>query len=135
MHFLHFLIFRIVSNFFQIVSNFPSFKFDPIVSSNSFDRIQYAILHAVPPQSAPKVLSEAKNLTNAAGFVDVNKDTLQHVSFPNVFALGDCTSTPNSKTMAAIGNKFNFHFFISIFAWSISCNIFLFNNFPHFVSI
>lgn len=67
-------------------------------------RFQYSILHVVPPQSVPQVLLETKDLTNEAGFVDVNKSTLQHVKYPNVFALGDCTNTPNSKTMAAIGN-------------------------------
>lgn len=69
---------------------------------------QYAILHAVPPQSVPSVLLDQSNgLTNAAGFVDVNQSTLQHVKYPNVFAIGDCSSTPNSKTMAAIGNDFH----------------------------
>lgn len=64
---------------------------------------QYSILHAVPPQEPPKVLSECKDLTNDAGYVNVNKDYLQHVKFSNIFAIGDCSSSPNSKTMAAIG--------------------------------
>lgn len=70
----------------------------------SLHHSQYSILHAVPPQCVPQVLLESKDLTNAAGFVDVNKSTMQHVTYPNVFSLGDCASTPNSKTMAAIGN-------------------------------
>lgn len=44
-----------------------------------------------------------RELSNDAGFVEVNKDTLQHVKFPNVFAIGDCSNTPNSKTAAAVG--------------------------------
>lgn len=48
---------------------------------------------------------DAKDVTNAAGFVDVDKASMQHVAYPNIFALGDCASTPNSKTMAAIGNR------------------------------
>lgn len=68
-------------------------------------KFQYTILHAVPPQEPPKVLSECKDLTNDAGFVNVHKDYLQHTKFPNVFAIGDCSSSPNSKTMAAIGNE------------------------------
>lgn len=73
-------------------------------------RLQYAILHATPPQSAVSALLKAKDLVNDAGFVNVDQFTMQHVKYPNVFALGDCTSTPNSKTMAAIGewNQFNF---------------------------
>ena len=41
-------------------------------------------------------------LADAAGFVDVSKETLQHKKYPNVFGIGDCTSLPTSKTAAAI---------------------------------
>lgn len=71
--------------------------------------VQYSILHATPPQSAVSSLLEAKDLVNEAGFVNVDKSTLQHVKFPNIFAIGDCSSTPNSKTMAAAGKTFCFH--------------------------
>ena len=42
------------------------------------------------------------NLVNELGFVDVNKSTLQHVRYSNVFALSDCANSPNSKTAAAV---------------------------------
>ncbi len=42
---------------------------------------------------------------DAAGYVEVDKHTLQHVRYPNVFSLGDAGSTPNSKTGAAIRNR------------------------------
>ena len=38
----------------------------------------------------------------AGGYVDIDKHTMQHVRYPNVFALGDAGSSPNSKTGAAI---------------------------------
>ena len=41
-------------------------------------------------------------LSDAAGFVNVNKDTLQHVKYPNVFSLGDCSNVATSKTAAAV---------------------------------
>lgn len=41
-------------------------------------------------------------LADANGFVDVNKETLQHKKYPNIFAIGDCTNIPTSKTAAAI---------------------------------
>jgi sulfide:quinone oxidoreductase len=34
--------------------------------------------------------------------VSVHKHTLQHVKFPNVFSLGDCSSLPTSRTGAAV---------------------------------
>lgn len=77
-------------------------------------------MHAVPPQSAPQVLIDSKDLTNDAGFVNVNQMTLQHNVFPNVFAIGDCSSTPNSKTMAAIGNVH------SVFGVTMEMHLFFF---------
>lgn len=52
---------------------------------------------------APEILKKNKNLTNELGFLDVNKDTLQHTKYPNVFGIGDCTNSPNSKTAASVG--------------------------------
>ena len=68
------------------------------------ESIDYDFLHVVPPQSAPDWL-RATPLTaadNPGGYVEVDKHTLQHVRHPEVFALGDAGSTPNSKTGAAI---------------------------------
>lgn len=62
---------------------------------------KFKMIHVVPPQSAPDFVS-ASPLADAKGWVDVNKFTLQHVRYPNVFGLGDVTNTPNAKTGAAI---------------------------------
>ncbi|XP_073839518.1 sulfide quinone oxidoreductase [Musca autumnalis] len=62
---------------------------------------KYSMLHVVPPMSTPTELANCKELVNETGFVDVNKDTMQHVRYQNVFAIGDCSSSPNSKTAAA----------------------------------
>ena len=40
---------------------------------------------------------------NAAGYVNVNKETLQHMNYKNVFGIGDCTNIPVAKTAAAVG--------------------------------
>lgn len=63
--------------------------------------IRYDLLHAVPPMSAPDFIRQGP-LANADGWVDVDKDTLRHVRYANVFALGDASSLPTSKTGAAI---------------------------------
>lgn len=39
-----------------------------------------------------------------AGYLDIDKNTLRHNFFPNIFGIGDCTSLPTSKTAAAVGN-------------------------------
>lgn len=63
--------------------------------------IAFEMLHAVPPQSAPDVLKQSP-LVDAAGWVEVDKYTTRHTRFGNVFALGDCSSLPTSRTGAAI---------------------------------
>lgn len=61
----------------------------------------FDMIHVTPPQSAPDFIKNSP-LANAAGWVDVHENTLQHTKFPNIFGLGDVTSTPNAKTAAAV---------------------------------
>lgn len=63
--------------------------------TSSFD-----LLHIVPPQKAHSFVGPLAHPDT--GFVDVNKDTMQHNTFPNVFSLGDVANLPTSKTAAAI---------------------------------
>ncbi len=63
--------------------------------------INYDLLHVTPPMSAPDFIKKSE-LADSAGWVDVNKNSLQHNRFDNVFALGDCSNLPTSKTGAAI---------------------------------
>lgn len=63
--------------------------------------VDYDFIHVTPPQSAPDFIKNS-TLANAAGWVEVNKHTLQHVRYPNIFALGDASGLPTSKTGAAI---------------------------------
>jgi sulfide:quinone oxidoreductase len=61
----------------------------------------YDLLHVTPPMSAPEFVRRSP-LADAAGWLDVDKQTLQHRRHANVFALGDASSLPTSKTGAAI---------------------------------
>lgn len=63
--------------------------------------VDFDMIHVTPPQSAPDFIRESP-LANAAGWVDVDKSTLQHVRYNNIFSLGDASSLPTSKTGAAI---------------------------------
>ena len=65
--------------------------------------VGYDVMHFTPPQSAPDwVKSSPLSTGEGPGYVDIDKHTMQHVRYPNVFSLGDAGSTPNSKTGAAI---------------------------------
>lgn len=63
--------------------------------------LSYDMIHVTPPQSAPDFVRNSP-LANESGWVEVDKYTLRHVRFPNVFSLGDASSLPTSKTGAAI---------------------------------
>ena len=79
--------------------------FESVVDGqNVREEVGYDLLHVVPPQSAPDFIRQSA-LADANGWLDVDKHTLRHPRYPNVFGLGDCTSTPNSKTVAAIKSQ------------------------------
>jgi len=61
----------------------------------------FDMLHVTPPQAAPDFIASSP-LANEKGWVDVDKYTLQHISYKNIFGIGDATSTPNGKTGAAV---------------------------------
>jgi sulfide:quinone oxidoreductase len=63
--------------------------------------LDYDLLHVTPPQGAPDFV-KASPLAGEGGWVEVDKHTLQHTRFPNVFSLGDASSAPTSKTGAAV---------------------------------
>lgn len=76
-------------------------------ASDTKERLGYDVLHAVPPQSAPDWIRSGPlaDAGTPAGYVEVDKHTLRHVRYANVFALGDAGSTPNSKTGAAVRHQ------------------------------
>lgn len=63
--------------------------------------IRYDMIHVTPPMGPPDFIKSSP-LANAEGWVEVDKFTLRHPRFSNVFALGDASSLPTSKTGAAI---------------------------------
>ncbi len=77
--------------------------FENVGDQNKGERatVPFDMLHVSPPQSPPEEIRSSP-LVNAAGWVEVNQNSMQHVRYPNLFALGDVASTPNSKTAAAV---------------------------------
>lgn len=63
--------------------------------------VRYDLLHVTPPMGPPAFIASSP-LADKDGWVDVDPATLQHRRFSNVFALGDCSNLPTSKTGAAI---------------------------------
>ena len=61
----------------------------------------YDMLHLAPPQAAPEFVRNS-DLVNEAGWLDVDKHSMQHNKYPNVFGLGDVAALPTAKTGAAV---------------------------------
>ncbi|GAA4470116.1 FAD/NAD(P)-binding oxidoreductase [Nibrella saemangeumensis] len=66
--------------------------------------LTFDMAHITPPQSAPDFIksSPLADPTQHLGWVEVNKFTFQHSRFFNIFACGDVSNAPTSKTGAAI---------------------------------
>lgn len=65
----------------------------------------YDMLHVTPFMSAPDFIKHsplAQPDGPQKGYAVVDKYTLQNPEYPNIFALGDCSALPTSKTGAAI---------------------------------
>ena len=67
----------------------------------------YDFMHFMAPQSAPDFVRESglswtEGKLAADGWAMVDKQTLVHLTYPNIVCLGDCAGIPTSKTSAAV---------------------------------
>lgn len=59
--------------------------------------VPYDFMHITPPMKAAEEIANSP-IGSSKGWVPVKKETLQHVKYPNVFALGDIAAVPMGKT-------------------------------------
>ncbi|MGE8203299.1 FAD/NAD(P)-binding oxidoreductase [Heyndrickxia sp. NPDC080065] len=71
------------------------------IDTNEIMTKDYDMIHVTPPMGAPQFISQSP-LADAEGFVDVDKFTIRHNQYRNIFAAGDSSNLPTSKTGAAI---------------------------------
>ncbi|MDJ0827556.1 MAG: FAD/NAD(P)-binding oxidoreductase [Rhodobacter sp.] len=68
--------------------------------------LDYDYVHIIPPQRAPAVVRESglswANKWEDQGWVEVDKHTLRHNRYPEVFAVGDVAGVPKGKTAASV---------------------------------
>jgi sulfide:quinone oxidoreductase len=71
-------------------------------------RLDYDFLHVVPPMRAPDALGNSPLAWQEGAFADdgnwmeVDRHSMQHPRYPNVFGAGDCVGTPIGKTAASV---------------------------------
>lgn len=69
--------------------------------------VPYDVIHVVPPMRAPdsvknSALAWQSGPMAAGGWLEVDKSTLQHQRYKNVFGIGDINGTPRGKTAATV---------------------------------
>jgi len=71
-------------------------------------RIDYDFIHVVPPMRAPDPLFNSPlahigaQTPEERKWLEVDRHTLRHPRYPNVFGAGDCCGTPIGKTAATV---------------------------------
>lgn len=62
----------------------------------------YDYLHVIPPQRAPDVIRQSGlswgDKWTDQGWVEVDTQSLRHLRYPEIFALGDVAGVPKGKT-------------------------------------
>lgn len=71
------------------------------VDTGEMVEMPYDFIHVTPPMRSPRFVATSP-LADAAGWVDVDKGTMKHVRYANIFSLGDASNLPTAKTGAAI---------------------------------
>jgi sulfide:quinone oxidoreductase len=59
--------------------------------------VPFDFLHITPPMKAPDEIGNSP-VGSSKGWIPVKKETLQHVKYKNIFALGDIAAVPMGKT-------------------------------------
>ena len=67
--------------------------------------VPFDFLHVTPPQKAPDEIGKSA-IGSAKGWVPVNKETLQHVKYKNIFSLGDIAAVPMGKTGGTVRKQY-----------------------------
>jgi sulfide:quinone oxidoreductase len=68
-----------------------------MITNHENVEVAFDFLHITPPMKAPDELGKS-SIGSGKGWIPVNKETLQHVKYKNVFSLGDIAAVPMGKT-------------------------------------
>ena len=83
----------------------PIMKDFEVISKHEKVRVPYDFIHITPDAVAPREVGES-DIGSAKGWVPVNKETLQHVKYNNVFAIGDIAQVPMGKTGGSVRKQY-----------------------------
>jgi len=83
----------------------PDIEEYTMIKKHKFVEVPYDFLHISPPMKAAPEIGDSE-IGSARGWVPVNKETLQHVKYPNIFSLGDIAAVPLGKTGGSVRKQY-----------------------------
>lgn len=83
----------------------PDLEEYDIVTKHKDVEVNYDFLHITPPMKAPDEIGNSA-IGSGKGWVPVNKETLQHVKYDNIFSLGDIAAVPMGKTGGSVRKQY-----------------------------
>lgn len=91
----------------KLVAIDPGKRQATFATDNGADTVDYDFIHVVPPMTAPDaVANSALAWTDGnfarGGWLEVDRHTLRHRRYANVFGCGDVVGTPYGKTAASV---------------------------------
>lgn len=96
----------IFDNFWEEKGEYdPDLEEHDIVTKRQKVEVPYDFLHIAPPMKAVEEVASSP-IGSAKGWVPVNKETLQHVKYDNIFSLGDIAAIPLGKTGGTIRKQY-----------------------------
>ncbi|RXJ57894.1 NAD(P)/FAD-dependent oxidoreductase [Candidatus Marinarcus aquaticus] len=76
-----------------------------MVTKHENVEVPFDFLHITPPMKAPDEIGNSP-IGSAKGWVPVNKETLQHVKYDNIFSIGDIAAVPMGKTGGSVRKQY-----------------------------
>ncbi len=76
-----------------------------MVTKHENVEVPFDFLHITPPMKAPDEIGNSP-IGSSKGWVPVHKETLQHVKYKNIFALGDVAAVPMGKTGGSVRKQY-----------------------------
>ncbi|RXJ97054.1 sulfide:quinone reductase [Arcobacter sp. AHV-9/2010] len=83
----------------------PDLEEHEVIKKSEKIEVSYDFLHITPPQKAPDEIGKSA-IGSARGWVPVDKETLQHVKYKNIFSLGDIAAVPMGKTGGTVRKQY-----------------------------
>ena len=76
-----------------------------IITKHEDVKVDFDFMHITPPMKAPEEIGKSA-VGSGKGWVPVDKETLQHVKYKNIFSLGDIAAVPMGKTGGSVRKQY-----------------------------